>query len=193
MPAIAAGRLALVLDLRSRSDLPYRGLPPVNQVVEAGRMTTVSIQLKRAVHLEGVIRERGTGTPIEGVSPEIPDLAYRLGGNSRPVTDAAGRFEGYMEGEQPYAFLYETPKPYFIPRSPDTFHLLPPGATEFKLPPAELVRGSALRGLVVDETGSYVPGGLCGLPGAAMITTSFNRWPCGPIRAGTSCSMGLTR
>ena len=193
IPAIAAGRLALVLDLRSRSDLPYRGLPPVNQVVEAGRMTTVRIQLKRVVRLEGVIRERGTGTPIEGVSPEIPDLAYRLGGNSRPVTDAAGRFEGYMEGEQPYAFLYATPKPYFIPERPDSLHLVPPGATEFKLPPTELVRGSACGGWWLTRPAATCRVRSCGLPGAAMITRSFSPWPCGPIRAGTSCSTGLTR
>ena len=160
IPAIAAGRLALILDLRARPDLPYRGLPPANQVVEAGGTTNVEVRLKRAVRLEGVIRERGTGLPIAGVSPEIPDLAYRLGGNSKVVTDANGRFEGYIEGQQPYAFLYSTPKPYFIPETRDTLHLLPAGATEFKLPPTELVRGAALRGSVVDETGQYVPGAL---------------------------------
>ena len=115
IPAIAAGRLALVLDLRSRPDLPYRGLPPANQVVEAGQTTTVEIRLKHAVRIEGVIRERKTGLPIAGVSPEIPDLAVRLGENAKVVTDAHGRFEGYIEGQQPYAFLYTTPKPYFIP------------------------------------------------------------------------------
>ena len=76
------------------------------------------------------------------------------------MTDANGRFEGYIEGEQPYAFLYTTPKPFYIPETPDTFHLLPAGATEFKLPPTELVRGEALRGSVVDETGKYVSGAL---------------------------------
>ncbi len=160
IPAIAAGRLSLVLELRSRPDLPFRGLPPANQVVEAGRTTSVEIRLKRAVHIEGIIRERTTGLPIAGVSPQIPDLASRVGGNPRAVTDAKGRFEGYMEGDQPYAFLYATPKPYYIPEAPDTFHLLPAGATEFKLPPTELVRGAALRGLVVDEAGKYVSGAL---------------------------------
>ncbi len=160
IPAIAAGGLSLVLDLRSRPDLPLRGLPPANQVVEAGRTTTLEIQLKRAVHMEGIIRERGTGLPIAGVSPQIPDMAWRLGGNSRVVTDAHGRFEGYMEGDQPYAFIYATPKPYYIPKTPDTFHLLPAGATEFKLPPIELVRGGSLRGTVVDTTGQYVSGAL---------------------------------
>jgi Carboxypeptidase regulatory-like domain len=160
IPAIAAGRLAVVLDLRSRPDLPYRGLPPANQVVESGQTTTLHIRLKRAVRMEGVIRERAIGAPIAGVSPEIPDLAYRLGGNSGPVTDANGRFEGYIEGQQPYAFLYTAPKPFYIPESPDSFHLLPAGATEFTLPPLELARGVALRGSVVDETGRYVAGAL---------------------------------
>ena len=72
IPAMAAGRLSLVLDLRSRPDLPFRGLPPANQVVEAGRTTSVGIRLKRAVHIEGVIRERGTGLPIAGVEPANP-------------------------------------------------------------------------------------------------------------------------
>jgi hypothetical protein len=160
IPAIAAGRLAVTLDLRSRPELPYRGLPPANQVVEAGRTTTLDIRLKRAVHIEGVVRDRATGLPIAGVIPEIPDLAYRLGGNSRVVTDSNGRFDGYMEGQQPYAFLYSTPKPFFIPETPNTLHLLPAGATEFKLPPTELVRGVELRGSVVDEAGNYVPGAL---------------------------------
>ena len=35
IPAISTGRLTMVLDFRSRPDLPYRGLPPANQVVEA--------------------------------------------------------------------------------------------------------------------------------------------------------------
>ena len=157
VPAIAAGRLALVLDLRSRPDLPLRGLPPANQVVEAGQTTIVDIRLKHAVRIEGVIRERKTGLPIAGVSPEIPDLAIRVGENSKVVTDALGRFEGFIEGQQPYAFLYTTPKPYFIPTdTPDTFHLLPAGATEFKLPPTELVRGETLRGSVFDESGTVV-------------------------------------
>ncbi len=64
------------------------------------------------------------------------------------------------KAQQPYAFLYSTPKPYFIPETPDTFHLLPAGATEFKLPPTELVRGEALGGSVVDESGKYVSGAL---------------------------------
>jgi Carboxypeptidase regulatory-like domain len=161
LPAIAAGRLALVLDFRARPDLPYRGLPPANQVVEAGQTTTIEVRLKRAVRIEGVVRERGTGVPIAGASPQIPDLAFRRGGNPKVVTDALGRFAGYMEGQQPYAFLHETPKPYFIPSdAPDTFHLLPAGATAFVLPPTELVRGAELGGTVVDETSKLVAGAL---------------------------------
>ena len=160
LPAIAAGRLSLVLELRARPDLPLRGLSPANQVVEAGGTTSLEIRLKHAVHIEGIVRERATGVPIAGASPQIPDLACRLGGNSRVVTDASGRFDGYMEGDQPYAFLYTTPKPYYIPESPDTVHLLPAGATEFKLPPRELVRGGALGGSVIDESGKYVSGAL---------------------------------
>jgi len=82
IPAIAARRLVLMLDLRSRSDLPYRGLPPANQVVETGHTTTVDIRLKRAARVEGVVRERTTGLPIAGVCPELPDPAIRLGGNA---------------------------------------------------------------------------------------------------------------
>ncbi|MFI5457341.1 MAG: carboxypeptidase regulatory-like domain-containing protein [Isosphaerales bacterium] len=161
IPAIAAGRLVLMLDLRSRPDLPYRGLPPANHVVETGQTTTVDVRLKRAVRLEGVIRERTTGLPIAGVYPEIPDQAIRPGGNAKVVTDALGHFEGYMEGQQPYAFLFTTPRPYFIPSdTPDTLHLLPAGATEFKLPPTELVRGVVLRGSVKNETGKIVAGAL---------------------------------
>ncbi|MGO9467664.1 MAG: carboxypeptidase regulatory-like domain-containing protein [Isosphaeraceae bacterium] len=159
--AIAAGRLALVLDFRSLPDLPYRGFPPDSQVVETGGTTTVEIRLKRAVRVEGVVRERGTGVPIAGVSPMIPDPAIRRGGNPWVVTDAGGEFHGYMEGDQPYAFIYATPKPYFVPSdAPDTFHLLSAGATEFKLPPAELARGESLGGTVVDETGKFVRGAL---------------------------------
>jgi hypothetical protein len=147
VPAIATGRLTMVLDYRSRPDLAYRGLPPANQVVEAGRTTTFDIRLKPAVRIEGVVRERGTGLPIAGVSPEIPDPASRIGGNSKVVTDTAGRFTGYMEGDQPYAFVYATPRPYFVRSdAPDALQLLPAGATSFTLPPTELVRGKALGG-----------------------------------------------
>jgi hypothetical protein len=160
IPAIAAGRLALVLDFSSRPDLPYRGLPPAHQVVESGRTTSVQIRLKRVVRLRGLVRERGTGVPISGVRPLIPDPAGRAGG-SDVVTDALGRFAGWMEGEQPYAFIYTTPKPYFVPAdTPDRSHRLPARATEFTLPPAELVRGVTLRGTVVDETGQVLAGAL---------------------------------
>ncbi len=160
IPAIAAGRLALTLDFRSRPDLPYRGLPPANQVVEAGQTTTLEIPLKRAVRIEGVVRERD-GAPIPGASPETPDPATRLGGNPQVVTDSGGRFAAYMERDQPYAFFHSTPKPYFVPSdAPDTLQLLPAGATEFTLPPTELARGVGLRGTVVDEMGELVAGAL---------------------------------
>ncbi len=159
--AIAAGRLALMLDFRSLPDFSYRGLPPASQVVETGGATTILVRLKRAVRIEGVVRERGTGVPIAGVSPIIPDPAMRQGGNPSVVTDAGGKFRGYMEGDQPYAFIYATPKPYFVPSdAPDTSHLLSAGATAFKLPPTELARGQSLRGTVVEETGKLVPGAL---------------------------------
>jgi hypothetical protein len=161
IPAIAAGRLLLTLDFRSRPDLPYRGLPPANQVVEPGQTATVPIRLTRAVQLDGLIRERGTGLPIAGVSPEIPDPASQVGGNPPVVTDARGRFAGCMEHDQPYAFIYATPRPYFVPAdAPDDFQLLPAGATKFTLPPTELVRGVALRGTVVDDAGKGVAGAL---------------------------------
>jgi hypothetical protein len=41
-----------------------------------------------------------------------------------------------------------------------TSHLLPARATEFTLPPAELVRGVPLRGTVVDDAGRLVSGAL---------------------------------
>ncbi|MEJ7637727.1 MAG: carboxypeptidase-like regulatory domain-containing protein [Singulisphaera sp.] len=117
--------------------------------------------MKRAVRIEGVVRERDGGAPIPGVSPEVPDPATRLGGNPKVVTDSGGRFAAYMEGEQPYAFLYSTPKPYFIPSdTPETVQRLPAGATGFTFPPTELARGVGLRGTVVDETGALVAGAL---------------------------------
>ena len=193
IPAIAAGRLALMLELRARPDLPYRGIAAQGQVVDAGGATAVEIRLKRAVRLEGVVRERGTGLPIAGVSPEIPDPATRTGGDVGPVTDALGRFGGYMDGDQPYAFLYSSPRPYYVPSdTPDTLHLLPAGATEFKLPPVELVRGVALRGTVVDEFGKAAPGGWCEHRGVAMRIRSCNRSPAERIRTGCSCSKGST-
>jgi hypothetical protein len=159
IPAIAAGRLAMTLDFRSRPDLAYRGVAPANEVVEPGRTTVLEIPLKPAVRIQGVIRERGTAAAIPGVIPHLPDPAVRLGGNPRTPTDSEGRYAGYMEHHQPYAFLYATPLPYFIPAdSPETGHLLPAGATEYTLPPTELVRGVALRGKVVDEAGKPVGG-----------------------------------
>jgi hypothetical protein len=167
IPAIAAGRLDLALDFESRPDLPYRGLAPKNLVIEAGLAASVEIALKRVVRIEGLVRERGTGLPIAGVSPEIPDPASRQGDRRKVVTDASGHFAGYMEGQQPFAFLYRTPKPFFIPAdAPENFNLLPAGATSFTLPPIELVRGVQLRGTVVDETGKPVA--------EALVRASWN-------------------
>jgi hypothetical protein len=150
IPALAAGRLVLTLGFRPGEPPAYRGQPPVNQVVEAGRTANVEIALRRAVLVRGLVRERGTGAPIPGVRPVLNPAR---GGDASAVSDAEGRFAGFTLGNQPYGFLYGAPRPYVIPTdAPEAVgHLLPPGATEYTLPPIELARGAAVRGVVVDE------------------------------------------
>ena len=185
IPAVAAGRLELVLDFRSLPDLPDRGFPPASQVVESGQTTIVEICLKRAVRIEGVVREQDSGLPIFGVNPMIPDPAVRRGGNRAVVTDAAGKFHGYMEGDQPYAFIYTAPKPYYVPSdAPDDFYLLSAGVTEFKLPPTELARGQSLCGIVVDQAGKPSAGALVRATwGGKDIITQFVAARTGPTGA----------
>jgi hypothetical protein len=156
--ALAAGRLVLTLGFRPGEPPAFRGQPPVHRVVEEGRTTNVEVALRHAVLVQGVVRERGTGAPIPGVRPALNPAR---GGDASAVTDTEGRFAGFLLGDQPYAFLYSTPRPYFIPAdAPESGHLLPPEATEYTLPPIELDRGAAVRGAVVDEAGRPVAGAL---------------------------------
>ncbi|HEX8203597.1 MAG TPA: carboxypeptidase regulatory-like domain-containing protein, partial [Isosphaeraceae bacterium] len=156
--ALAAGRLVLALKFRPGAPPAYRGLPPANRVVEAGRTTHVEIALKPAVLARGQVHERGTGVPIPGVRAVLNPAR---GGDAASESDAEGRFAGFMLGDQAVAFLYGTPRPYVIPAdAPETNHLLAPGTTAFTLPPIELTRGAAVQGVVVDDAGRPAAGAL---------------------------------
>ncbi len=152
VPALAEGTLALTF--RPHPELPFRGRFEGHPEVEAGRVTAVKVALKPAVRVTGEVREQGTEKPMAGVEVEIEWNAEA----PRVRTDAQGRYAGYVLPGTVTAWVPAPPVPYFSPgRFLDT-EPIPEGVHEFTLKKQLLVRGAAVRGRVVDESGRPLPG-----------------------------------
>jgi beta-lactamase regulating signal transducer with metallopeptidase domain len=152
VPALAIGQLSIRPELPE--DSLYRAIKIPDYDLSPALRTAIEVPLKRRIHVRGVVRERGTGNPIEGVgvsfrSPEEVD------GRLRSVqTDGQGRYEALaLPGSKSYLYLSE-PRGYLKhDRGIETKIGESDGLT---LDPVELERGVTLRGIVVDEAGQPV-------------------------------------
>jgi protocatechuate 3,4-dioxygenase beta subunit len=158
VPALAAGSLEILVTMPRNSTLRARVPAGRSMQVKPGAVTQLDIPVEPAVRVKGVVRERGTGKPIAGLTVLLGDGD----GNymEEVETDAQGR----------YSWL-ATPGPvYRIPGIPPSFldltreerrqsavPVIVRGA-EFELPPLELTRAATVRGTVRDDQGQPVAG-----------------------------------
>lgn len=151
VPIIAAGDLVVRSD-RSIDRKFYVDMG-LGTTVEAGQTTEIELPLKQAVRVRGLVRERGTGKPIPGVQ-----IDGRFNDDVVMATGPDGRFEGYSPPGVLLFSVRDVPDGhanllFSLPRV-----MIPEDATEFEMPPIELSRAGAVRGLVLDDQGRPLPG-----------------------------------
>jgi RNA polymerase sigma factor (sigma-70 family) len=120
--------------------------------VTAGKTSEFEITLARSVVVTGVVREKGTLRPIEGVR------LTRIGAREVLTTNANGAYRGHA---QPGAFSLDvesTPSGYATPMYGPHSLNIPEDARDFAVPPIELTPAASVQGLVVDEQGKPMAG-----------------------------------
>ena len=125
---------------------------------KAGDRLEVGLPLRKAVRVEGVVRERGSGAPIAGArvsvsTPSTPGRGYPIRADDR------GRYAFYSLPGKASVDVTEMP-PAYIPSPGLSLREveIPAGVERHELPPIEPARGVAVRGVVVDEAGHPVEG-----------------------------------
>jgi beta-lactamase regulating signal transducer with metallopeptidase domain len=153
VPALATGSFSASVAVPAQA--LYRAPRISDRDFKASSRIEIEIPLKRMLHVRGVIREKGTGRPIEGVGVSFssPDL---LGAFHFVLTDADGRYDALAyPGSKSYLHLAE-PKAY-LKRGHGIETVI--GETDGQtMPPIELDRGVTLRGIVVDAEDKPVIG-----------------------------------
>jgi protocatechuate 3,4-dioxygenase beta subunit len=157
VPAIAAGRLSLTLQAPAGSS--DWAEPSPTETIRAGQVTRIEVPVRRAVRVEGTIREHGTGAPVSGVKVGVSSLAPG-GVNEYPVSDDQGRYSCTMPPGTIRYLVLETPRSHFLP--PLYPHWadveIKAGPTPHRLPPIELRTAATIPGLVLDDAGRPVAG-----------------------------------
>ncbi len=87
-PVIALG--GLQLELKPPAELPVLADLPWSLAVVAGRENSLEIPLRPAATIAGIVRDRGTGTPVPGVKLWLVPSGGGESGHAE--TDAQGRY-----------------------------------------------------------------------------------------------------
>ncbi len=159
VPEIAVGNLRINLDDDINS--PWDGRLEVTEkmTIEAAKTTQVKITLKPIQPVMGIVREKGTTAPIEGVRVWSSHLSS---GDRRAKTDKDGRFRGYLKGYQ-----YNGKADLNIGEIPEGYASLNYGVPDvtvsekepvLELPAIELSRAGTIKGVVVDARGEPIAG-----------------------------------
>jgi hypothetical protein len=125
---------------------------PAGLKIEAGETTRVELKPTPGVRVHGVVREKGSGKPIPGV--KIGDYS----GGEVGESDASGRFTFSARPGRGLLQLRSTPAGYAGLMYGLADVKIPQDAAEFELPPIELARAGAVRGVVHDGRGRPVRG-----------------------------------
>lgn len=157
-PALAAGALDLWVNWPEGPDPEVMPDWPQGMTLHAGRANRVEIPVRPAATITGVIRERGSGAPVPGVTLHLVRPGESSSANM--TTDAEGRFTYRSLPGQARIWISDVPPTHV--RAPaafrDEFEVpAPPGQVE--LPPVELARAAPpLQGIVRDAAGAPVAG-----------------------------------
>jgi len=151
VPAIAAGTLAISFE--QHWDLPWRGQAARRPVITPGTTTEVTIPLKRAVLVKGVVQEISSGRPVPGVGVAV------VLDHETPLarSDAEGRFSAYVAPPMVQSYAVDVPRGFYSPSNRVNSLPLPGGAAEFTVQPVGVSRGVEVRGRVFDAGGKPVP------------------------------------
>ncbi|MEX2120927.1 MAG: M56 family metallopeptidase [Pirellulales bacterium] len=144
VPALAQGELRIIP--QEPDDLPYRLVAPEGVVVKPGDTTQLALELKPAVKLTGIVRDKTTGQPIAGAI--VARSAFPF---SETKSDRQGRFRLYLlPGE---LWLRITAPPSYLPLVLDTGSLgiQVPAVDEHELPPIELEKGLKFTGRLTSQ------------------------------------------
>ncbi len=153
IPVIAAGQLSF--STRTPTSSPYFAPALVGATVEPGGLARVEIRLAKAVRVRGDVRDKGTGRPLAGVK-----LGYVGPGNTglpQVETDSSGRYEALALPGKGWRWVQQ-PKGYLPPKAGDAALITIGTEPEQTVPPIELERGAAIRGVVVGDDGKPVAG-----------------------------------
>jgi protocatechuate 3,4-dioxygenase beta subunit len=155
IPAIAAG--SLTLTCRPPAGVPYRA-ENLSAALHAGQDNPVTVNVRRAVRLEGVYRDRQTAAPIPGVRLHV--FFQKSGSSESIVTDDQGGFSQLVLPGDVTVNTATLPKPYVnTPAVGGGSYKVPAGVDRFVVEPFEVNRAAPpLRGVALDESGRPVAG-----------------------------------
>lgn len=157
VPAIAAGKLAFSIE--ARPDLPWRPGMLDRPTVAVGSAVDLTIPLRKATRVTGVVRSDPDGKPVAGAGVVVPTVAT-YPGDSFATTDEEGRFSALVVGTgRIYAYVAVAPRGYGIRTSAiRNVRSVDASAAEVTIDPARVVPAAEVRGRVVDPKGNPVPG-----------------------------------
>ena len=135
VPALAEGSMLFMVHASPGS--PYRPAQGSMTKVVANQENRLEIQLQRAVHVGGTVRERGTNRPVPGTGVMIGSQ-YQM---NVAYSDDQGHFEDYVVPGTISLGVYPwmAPRPFFpLAQQPVAEVEIPANVTEFTLKPIEL-------------------------------------------------------
>jgi len=152
IPAVARGRVSAWVVFAE--DSLYQAAPVEQPGDVNAKRIEIEIPLKRMTRVRGVVRDKGTGKPLEGSSIRFGSSEV-VGALPVARTNAQGRYEVIAPpGPKSYCYVIEVPKGYLqLARG---FEVLIGTSDGQTLPPIELERGVTLGGVVVDADGKPV-------------------------------------
>ncbi|HEV3024298.1 MAG TPA: hypothetical protein VGX76_17605, partial [Pirellulales bacterium] len=151
VPALAEGKLMHIF-ASAPLDQAFLSVPPENVSLVAGKTAELTIPLRPAVRVRGVVREKASGKPLVGVAVGLLD---GHGGSAGVPTSVDGRFEFlHLPGQVRMYLFFGKPRelPGWFRQQILTLRV---GEKELEFPAIEL---AVAQGRVVDGAGNAVAG-----------------------------------
>jgi hypothetical protein len=195
VPYIATGNVTLFARLGDER-LPVRPrlISCDKAVVAANHTTRIEIPLESTVTVHGLLRMKGTGKPVAGVAISVRHCDDNLFEDAQ--SDASGRFEAQvLPGKVNAAVIYTPAIDEIQPSESRNAQLdVPGGASDFNLPPIDIVKCPLISGRLLGKDGTPLANSrLSAFAGEKFYTTTitdergdFNFW-------GVPAGIGIDR